>query len=275
MALFVGINLCKIIFGFLVRRGVLLAIFSKRVFRVWCGMEIRFFGVMPLLIGKGWCEAESSFKYFMVQVIGSSFMLTAVLGLMGRVYVGHFLMFFLIVGLFLKLGVFPFHAWFPRVIGGCSWSSCFLLLVVQKISPYWLISGIGMPICVSMIFVFSGAFTRVVGSLGGLNQVRIRGVLGYSSLSHRGWLMALCCFDFYYFCVYFALYAFIVFFILGMMFCFSRPLVLRLYFLSLGGLPPFLGRVGKFLGVKALVGVRSFLASLLVLRSIIRLGYYV
>ena len=133
---FAGFNLCAPVFYFLLRSGVVLVIFSKRVFRVWCGIEIRFFGLIPLLVGKSAKEAESRFKYFMVQVMGSSLILCCIVSILGDIYVGYFLMVFMVLGLFLKLGVFPFHSWFPRVIRGCSARGCFLLLTAQKVGPY-------------------------------------------------------------------------------------------------------------------------------------------
>ena len=87
--------------------------------------------------------------------------------------------------------------------------------------------------------------------------------------------MGLCCFDFYYFLVYFFMYAIVVGLILGFSFGFGGPLSLITYFLSLGGLPPFLGRAGKLLGVKRLVGAGAVTIGVLILRSIISLGYYV
>ena len=36
-------------------------------------MEVGFFGIIPILIGGSSAESERAFKYFVVQVIGSSF----------------------------------------------------------------------------------------------------------------------------------------------------------------------------------------------------------
>lgn len=50
----------------------------------------------------------------------------------------------MISGFIVKLGVFPFHFWFPRVIRIASWVRCFWLRVVQKVGPFWGVSGLGM-----------------------------------------------------------------------------------------------------------------------------------
>lgn len=78
-------------------------------------MEIRFLIAMPILIGDSCSESERSFKYFIIQSIGSSLLLIGFCfrirssGRMIRVSVS-------LVGLIVKLGFFPFHLWVPSVV---------------------------------------------------------------------------------------------------------------------------------------------------------------
>ena len=51
---------------------VLLVISSKGLLRLWCAIEVGFFGIIPILMRGSSAESESAFKYFVVQVIGSS-----------------------------------------------------------------------------------------------------------------------------------------------------------------------------------------------------------
>lgn len=99
-------------------------------------MEVRFLGALPILIGKSCSEAESRFKYYIVQVVGSSFIILRFCFMTRGVisFVAPHLL--LITGFLLKLGLFPFFAWVPRVVGFAGWFGCIILLVFQKIGPY-------------------------------------------------------------------------------------------------------------------------------------------
>ena len=173
------------IFFFIRVLGVLLVIVRKRVVGAWCAIELSFFGAIPIILGKTGEDAEASFKYFLVQVVGSSLIMAGVISSLSEVAVWPMWLFF-IRGFSLKLGLFPFHSWVPNVCGLLGVVGIFIILVVQKVGPLWVLGGVGAPSCVLRGFLFLGLLRRVVGSVGGLGQVGLRGLLGYSSLSHRG-----------------------------------------------------------------------------------------
>lgn len=85
---------------------------------VWLGLEVNLFRVLPLLLGGASSgEVESCVKYFVIQVIGSGLILLAALigvGCWGYFVVGaiverDFVLWVILVGLMLKIGVAPFH----------------------------------------------------------------------------------------------------------------------------------------------------------------------
>lgn len=56
------------------------------------------------------------------------------------------------------------------------------MIVIQKVAPLYLLAvRFG-----SILFVVGG-LSALVGALGGLNQVHLRKLLAYSSISHLGW----------------------------------------------------------------------------------------
>lgn len=57
---------------------------------------------------------------------------------------GWFCDMLVVLGLMVKLGVFPMHFWFPSVMASVSWFRCFWLRVVQKLGPFWAIGGLGV-----------------------------------------------------------------------------------------------------------------------------------
>nr|YP_008475602.1 NADH dehydrogenase subunit 2 [Fulvia mutica]BAN79047.1 NADH dehydrogenase subunit 2 [Fulvia mutica] len=255
--------------------GVILTCVSSSVIGVWCGMELSFFGVIPLLVGSSPGEVESAFKYFMVQVVGSGFMLVSFIS----VYVEGFMWlvwFFFMVGMMMKIGVFPFHSWVPSVSGFLSGGGLFLVLGMQKIAPFYFLSGVGLPSCAFSVFLSFGLVSSLVGALGGLSQVMLRPLLGYSSLAHSGWLVALSLVDWVGFMLYFSVYILLLF--LTIMVSSNRgfgySLSVACYMLSLGGLPPFLGSFGKLVGMKYLISGSVVVVSVLIACSIISVGYY-
>ena len=106
-------------------------------------MELRFFGFLPILNGKSVAENEAAVKYFIVQRVGSGVMLVRFLFItaerilrMRRLVDAYLVDFIILVGFMIKLGIFPLHFWFPRVIRMSSWIRCFWLRVVQKVGPF-------------------------------------------------------------------------------------------------------------------------------------------
>lgn len=118
---------------------------------MWIGLELGFFGFLPILNGKTVGENEAAVKYFIVQGVGSGVMLVSFLFISANYFTSipngvfeRVVGFIMIRGFIIKLGVFPLHFWFPRVIRASSWFRCFWLSVVQKVGPFWGISGLGL-----------------------------------------------------------------------------------------------------------------------------------
>ena len=105
--------------------------------------------------------------------------------------------FFLIcVGLFIKLSIAPFHFWSLDVYEGSPNTTTFFFAVVPKISLFVLL----MRLCyVSFYQIFANDFqiyffalavlSIFIGSLGGLEQRKLKTLLAYSSISHTGYLL--------------------------------------------------------------------------------------
>ena len=105
--------------------------------------------------------------------------------------------FFLIcVGLFIKLSIAPFHFWSLDVYEGSPNTTTFFFAVVPKISLFVLLmrlSYVGFyQIFVNdfQVYFFALAVLSIfVGSLGGLEQRKLKTLLAYSSISHTGYLL--------------------------------------------------------------------------------------
>ena len=294
----------KYIFIIIIIFGTLLSLSSRHWLVIWAGLEINLIGFLPILVyQKKMIERESAVKYFIIQALGSRFIIlgrlitfsttlsweciTLNLTSLGNVFI-------LISGLILKIGLFPFHFWFPGVIAGLRWFSCLFLTTWQKVAPIFLIMAVRTSTSRLLLVFLVSLIARgssVAGGVGGLNQTQIRALIAYSSIGHIGWILFALDSRERSVKFYFLIYSLIS---LGM---FLRLSVLdvsnmktlssisnRVYLgsiafvvilLSLGGLPPLLGFIAKWLIFSASVSQRiRGLLIILILGSLIRLFYY-
>ena len=275
-------------------RGAIIVFLRSGLLGVWFGLEFNFFGFIPLLLGNRVRENEATIKYFVVQALGSGFFILSVLILLVKPFISvvNINIFFYCIffcGVFIKIGFFPFHFWFPSVIGVVSWFNCFFLSIWQKLGPLWVIRGIGSKLL--NLFLILVVLTSFVGGVGGLGQTHFRSLLAYSSLVHRGWIGILCLLSQVSFLTYLIIYRLILIPFLISLWKGGRSCVLRLsgvsykerraqliwigvYFLSLRGLPPLFGAFLKLYGIIVLYKRFLFFLIVLVFSSLIRIFYY-
>lgn len=187
----------------------------------------------------------------------------------------------------LKSGAAPFHFWFPEVIEGLSWFNGLILITWQKIAPLILIS---YNFCYNF-FIISIILSILIGSLGGLNQTSIRKLMAFSSINHLGWILLAIINNELLWITYFLLYSLlsisiIIIFNNFKLFYFNQifnisiinPIIKFLIFLnllSLGGLPPFLGFLPKWLVIQNLTSINQlFILTISICLTLITLYFY-
>lgn len=100
------------------------------------------------------------------------------------------------VSIFIKLAIAPFHFWSLDVYEGSPNTTTFFFSVVPKMGLFVLLMRLCYvsfyPIFIAnyQIYFFALAVLSVfVGSIGGLEQRKLKTLLAYSSISHTGYLM--------------------------------------------------------------------------------------
>lgn len=104
-----------------------------------------------------------------------------------------FAIIFIIVSLFFKLALAPFHLWAPDIYEGSLSSSTFFFAVMPKLGIFLLL--IRLLYCCFYGFldnwryfvVFIALISIIVGSTVGLEQRKLKNLLAYSSISHMGY----------------------------------------------------------------------------------------
>nr|YP_008815638.1 NADH dehydrogenase subunit 2 [Dinocras cephalotes]AGZ03519.1 NADH dehydrogenase subunit 2 [Dinocras cephalotes] len=289
-------NPTKLLFYLTLMSGTLLSISSSSWFGAWIGLEINLLSFIPLMTSSSnLMSTEASLKYFLTQALASATLLfTVIFASMTYSLPSSFIpfnMFFNTLinsSLLLKMGAAPFHFWFPGVMEGLNWLNGFMLMTWQKIAPLMLLSyNFSFDIFAATIICLS----VLVGSLGGLNQTSLRKILAYSSINHLGWMTAALLTGENTWNMYFMVYTFLTATIILMLHTFglshlnqtfslnSIPPIAKfsLFFslLSLGGLPPFLGFLPKWIVIQNLTEMGlKLLVTLMVVMTLITLFYY-
>nr|QKY63832.1 NADH dehydrogenase subunit 2 [Meccus pallidipennis] len=271
--------------------GTSIVISSETWLGMWMGLEMNLISFIPILYkSKNMSSSESCMIYFLIQSLGSMLMLMSVLlnssivisPIMGE----EFINMALLLSMMIKLGVPPFHFWFPEILEKMSWTNCAILMTWQKIAPLcvmsYIINNPTLPIIISL--------TVIVGAIGGLNQTSLRKILGYSSINHMGWMIACMKFNNEFWLSYLMIYSTIVlmmtilfnsyssFFInqiISSSPSFMEKSLIIILFLSLGGLPPFIGFLPKWLVIQSMISSNSVtIMFIMVMSSLITLFYY-
>lgn len=106
-----------------------------------------------------------------------------------------FALTFILISLFFKLAIAPFHTWSPSVYEESPTSTTFFFVVVPKLAIFVLLLRIFYFGFFGFIdswryYVIIGAVSSViVGCVAGLEQRKLKSLLAYSSISHMGYLL--------------------------------------------------------------------------------------
>ena len=123
------------IFYILLYSLILLLITRNSLFIVWLIMEAIVFFTIPIILSfkKESINSESVVIYFIYQAIASILIISGII----RNYI-NINSYLFIAGVFVKLGIFPFHLWVLPVLSGCSHLIIFTLLIPVKLPIYML-----------------------------------------------------------------------------------------------------------------------------------------
>nr|URX53434.1 NADH dehydrogenase subunit 2 [Calcaritermes emarginicollis] len=271
--------------------GILISISSNSWLGAWMGLEVNLMSFIPLMSSQDdLYTTEASLKYFLIQALASSTLLFLVImkALAGSLQILTDLSPYMVMTpLLLKMGAAPLHWWFPSVMEGLSWMNNLLLMTAQKMAPMILISYLMKMNTPTFMIILASV---IVGSVGGMNQTSLRKILTYSSINHTGWMLTAMLGGINLWMMYFAVYtiltstmalvakSFNISFVNQAMAATKSTAVKFLLFttlLSLGGLPPFVGFLPKWMVIQMLIANNlSFVMTTMVVASLATLYYY-
>nr|AHD24876.1 NADH dehydrogenase subunit 2 [Meliarchus sclateri]AHD24877.1 NADH dehydrogenase subunit 2 [Meliarchus sclateri] len=293
----------KLVFTASLLLGTTITISSNHWVMAWAGLEINTLAILPLISKSHHPRAiEAATKYFLVQAAASALVLFS--SMTNAWHTGQWDIsqlthptscLILTAALAMKLGLVPFHFWFPEVLQGTSLTTGLLLSTAMKFPPITLLfltSHSLDPTLLTAMAILSAA----LGGWMGLNQTQIRKILAFSSISHLGWMAIIISYNPKLTLLNFYLYSLMtatVFLTLNTMKAMKLSTLMTtwtkipplntmflLTLLSLAGLPPLTGFLPKWLIIQELTkqdmaptAVIISLLSLLSLFFYLRLTY--
>nr|ABD58706.1 NADH dehydrogenase subunit 2 [Pterocles namaqua] len=284
--------------------GTSITISSNHWMMAWTGLEINTLAIIPLISKSHHPRAiEATIKYFLVQAAASTLVLFS--SMMNAWFTGQWDItqlthptscLLLTMAVAMKLGLVPFHFWFPEVLQGSSMVTALLLSTMMKFPPITLLFLTSHSLN-SLLLTMMAIASAALGGWMGLNQTQIRKILAFSSIAHLGWMAIIIIYNPKLTLLTFYIYTLMtatVFFTLNstktlklstMMTSWTKIPVLNatlmLALLSLAGLPPLTGFLPKWLIIQELTKQEMTTAatiiailSLLGLFFYLRLAYY-
>lgn len=274
--------------------GTLISTSAYSWINIWIGLEINLIAFLPLInFDRIKQSSEVSIKYFLVQVSASIFILFSfILSLISTGLIRelrHISQFIFNSSLFLKIGAAPFHFWYPRIAEGLRWINLLILITWQKIAPIVLII---YNFHINLYFCLIILISIIIRGLKRWNQTRIKKIIALSSINHIGWIIAIIIFNQSFWIFYFLIYTLISINIILIFNKFniktlkdlfiifrinkSKKFFFFLNLISLGGIPPFLGFLPKWIILKILIENNLYiLAFLIIFLTLIILFIYI
>nr|YP_025976.1 NADH dehydrogenase subunit 2 [Anseranas semipalmata]AAP47781.1 NADH dehydrogenase subunit 2 [Anseranas semipalmata]AAQ23405.1 NADH dehydrogenase subunit 2 [Anseranas semipalmata]QNN84354.1 NADH dehydrogenase subunit 2 [Anseranas semipalmata] len=284
--------------------GTSITISSSHWVMAWTGLEINTLAIIPLISKSHHPRAiEAATKYFLTQASASALVLFSSMtnawatGQWDITQLTHPTSCLLLTtAIAIKLGLVPFHFWFPEVLQGSPMITALLLSTLMKFPPITLLlltsQSLNPTLLTSMALT-----SAALGGWMGLNQTQTRKILAFSSISHLGWMAVIIIYSPKLTLLTFYLYTVMtttVFLTLNkikamklstLMISWTKTPVLNaslmLVLLSLAGLPPLTGFLPKWFIIQELAkqemaptAVTIAMLSLLSLFFYLRLTYY-
>ena len=193
--------------------GVSILASSNNLLTLYLGLETLTLSMYGLVASKRSSEiaTESAMKFFILGAISSAIFLygvSFVYGLHGTLFFEDFnneiinnsiemqlALAFIICGIAFKFGAVPFHSWVPDTYQGASTSSALFISTIPKLGAFALIYRLLYEAFIanaefwSLLILFLGLLSLILGNIIAIAQDNIRRILGYSAVGHIGFIL--------------------------------------------------------------------------------------
>ncbi|MEE4164387.1 MAG: NADH-quinone oxidoreductase subunit N [Desulfocapsaceae bacterium] len=205
------------LFLFMAVLGLMMLVSSVELLAIFVSLELSGFAVYILVplrrtdTGTVY-QVEAAIKYLLFGVMASGFMLfgmSYLFGLSGSTYLSVIVpaigtmshqpaaiiaTMLVLAGFFYKLAIFPFHFWVPDVYEGAANETTAFISAVPKIAAVAVLIRLLTMISaeretVALLLLVCSVASMFYGNLCALAQTDIKRMLGYSGISHAGFVL--------------------------------------------------------------------------------------
>nr|YP_009346653.1 NADH dehydrogenase subunit 2 [Graphosoma rubrolineatum]API85469.1 NADH dehydrogenase subunit 2 [Graphosoma rubrolineatum] len=275
------------LFSIMLIISVMITLSANNWISMWMGLELNMMSFIPLILEKtNKSSSEAAMIYFLVQSVSSILLIMMVMINMIKYLIPKEVINLLMtIAILIKLGAAPFHMWMPEMMSKMEWMKCSILMTWQKIAPLMMISNMNNTTIISLSIIWS----VVIGSIGGINQSSLRKMMGFSSINHLGWMLAINK-SMNLWMLYLTIYSVMIVSISYMFMSYkmyfinqvsslnlsnTEKMTLMMSMMSMGGLPPFIGFLPKWITIQSMINSKEYLIILImVMFSLITLMYY-
>lgn len=197
--------------------GLMMLVSSVELLAIFISLELSSFALyimVPMRKSTGSTDLhlESGIKYLLFGVMATGFMLfgmSYLFGLTGSTYLHEVIpsisylynqpaavtgIIMVLVGFFYKLGLFPFHFWVPDIYQGAANETTAFIAAIPKLAAVALLIRllamvqVDGQILVNLLLICS-LCSMFYGNLSALAQDDVKRILGYSGISHAGFIL--------------------------------------------------------------------------------------
>nr|YP_011010173.1 NADH dehydrogenase subunit 2 [Halobates melleus]WPW46697.1 NADH dehydrogenase subunit 2 [Halobates melleus] len=272
--------------------STMLVLSSENWFSMWMGLEINMLSFIPLMEdSKNLMSSESKMIYFIIQSMASMMLLFTItmnpLIMINENMINYMAMSMITLSMSMKIGMAPMHLWFINMMKKLKWNNCMMLMTWQSIAPLYILSNTNNNIFMINVLAILSA---LIGAIGGINQTSLKKIMAYSSINHLGWITTCIIYDNDTWMKYLIIYSMIIIILTNNFMKKSinfinqmniniktktEKISIIMMMLSLGGLPPFLGFLPKWLVIQSLINNECKITiMILMMTSMITLFYY-
>nr|WJH18316.1 NADH-ubiquinone oxidoreductase chain 2 [Centropus bengalensis] len=184
-----------LIFTMSIMLGTTMTISSNHWIMAWTGLEVNTLAILPMIAKSHHPRAiEATIKYFLIQATASALVLFS--STINAWSTGQWDItqlnnpvssLLLTTAIAMKLGLAPFHFWFPEVSQGSPLPTAMLLATIMKLPPLSILILTSHSLNTTLLTIMAIISTATGGWMG-LNQTQTRKIMAFSSISHLGWM---------------------------------------------------------------------------------------
>nr|YP_009692478.1 NADH dehydrogenase subunit 2 [Limnogonus poissoni]QEH58890.1 NADH dehydrogenase subunit 2 [Limnogonus poissoni]QEH58904.1 NADH dehydrogenase subunit 2 [Limnogonus poissoni] len=272
--------------------STLMVISSENWFSMWMGLEINMISFIPMMQeSKNYNSPEAMMIYFLTQSLGSIMLIFTIITtpiiMINDMSMNKEMMILITMSMMMKMGMAPVHMWFVNIMSKMTWKTCMIIMTWQKIAPLWIMTNLNQN---SVVINMCATISAITGAIGGINQTSMKKIMAFSSINHLGWMVICLKYNNEMWIKYLIIYSIMVIMLTKMFYNNSINYINQMnlnlknsmskiniitMMMSLGGLPPFLGFLPKWIVISTMMNEGSMVViSLLLLSSMITLFYY-